>query len=322
MAADKNTINKNVLALSSLEGVKCESPFSKTSEREPMLVDSLTKVSNFLNISAQQRKVVRLKLGPQVTQHRKWTGSLKEVLNGLKFDLDSLNNRCPSKGTKMGRQIVYSCLKFLNEISGSSDLESASWMRFAPKRAVSSSDSHKWEDVLEMFNDLIQCLRSETGLQLRVTKLEVMKEGLAQIKNVLVDNNIGYKEARRQESLVQKKLSKTLGHSSRCLFTLLQYYLYGIATDIEVDIRGGIFGVGDDNRFCLSMGSILTSDDEKIVWGGIKQLDKVLGLFKFVWETAEMKGLLEMQGHLWCLGAESRKLSYRGKTFFVHGISL
>lgn len=34
------------------------SPFSKASEREPITVDSLTKISNFLEVSAQQRKVV------------------------------------------------------------------------------------------------------------------------------------------------------------------------------------------------------------------------------------------------------------------------
>ncbi|MCH98335.1 hypothetical protein A2U01_0019335, partial [Trifolium medium] len=33
-------------------------PFSKTTERESMVIDSLTKVSNFLNVSAQQRKVL------------------------------------------------------------------------------------------------------------------------------------------------------------------------------------------------------------------------------------------------------------------------
>ncbi|KAJ7951654.1 Exosome complex exonuclease [Quillaja saponaria] len=297
----QQTLKKNILAFSSLEGLKCGSfaPFGEPREREPMLVDSLTKVSNFLNISAQQRKVVRLTLCPQVTEHRIWTSALEKVLNGLKFDLDS-PVRCPSKGNKMGQQIIYGCLKFLNGNSNSCDIDSTSWMKLAPRKAVSSSDSGKWEDVLDMFTDLIECLRSETGLQLHVTKLEVMKEGLAQIKNVLLDNSIGYKEARHQENLVQKKLSKTLGHSSRCLFTLLLYYLYEITTDIEVDMRGGIYAIGGDNRFCLSMGRILTSSDDKMVLGGAKQLDRVLGIFKLVWETAEMKGLLELQGHLWC----------------------
>ncbi|KAG9147091.1 hypothetical protein Leryth_005329 [Lithospermum erythrorhizon] len=44
------------------------------------------------------------------------------------------------------------------------------------------------------------------------------------------------------------------------------------------------------------MGKILTSTDEKMVQNGVKQLDKALKLFKFVWETAGMKGDLEKIG--------------------------
>ncbi|MCH99019.1 hypothetical protein A2U01_0020030, partial [Trifolium medium] len=68
-------------------------PFSKTTERESMVIDSLTKVSNFLNVSAQQRKVVRFKVCPQVTQHHIWTGALKERLNNFAVDLDSLGSQ-------------------------------------------------------------------------------------------------------------------------------------------------------------------------------------------------------------------------------------
>ena len=39
------------------------SPFSKASAREPMVVDSLTIISNFLNVTAQQRRSVRLFIG-------------------------------------------------------------------------------------------------------------------------------------------------------------------------------------------------------------------------------------------------------------------
>lgn len=52
-------------------------------------------------------------------------------------------------------------------------------MRLAPAKVVGSSASHIWEDVLEMFNDLIECLKSEKELCLLVGKVEVMKGGLS-----------------------------------------------------------------------------------------------------------------------------------------------
>ncbi|XP_059644821.1 uncharacterized protein LOC132286488 [Cornus florida] len=303
--------------------VQCIPPlcFSKPSEREPITVNSLTKICNFLNISAQQRKSVRFSICRQVTQHQIWTGALEEVLNRLKSEIDALNNHHPSKGTKMGQQIVSSCLNFL-DTALSCDTDSTSWMRLAAAKVVDSPASHKWEDVLQMTIDLTKSLQNEKELLLHVTKLEVMKEGLFQIKDVLIDKNIGYKETRYQESLAQKKLSKTLGHSSQCLFTLLLYYLYGRVTDIEVELRGGVYGSGSEDKFCLYMGKILTSDEEKMVWSGVKQLDRALGLFKFIWQTAKMKGVLEVQGHLWCVGSEDRLLKYKGNMFFLHGISL
>ena len=121
---------------------------------------------------------------------------------------------------------------------------------------------------------------------------------------------------------MQKKLSKTLGHSSRCLFTLLLYYLYGNVKDIEVELCGGVYESGDKDKFCLYIGKILTSDEEKMVWSGVKQLDRALGLFRFVWETAGMKGTLELKGHLWCASAEDRSLTYRGNVFFLCGINM
>ncbi|XP_020219186.1 uncharacterized protein LOC109802290 [Cajanus cajan] len=254
-------------------------PFSKAIEREPMVVDSLTKVGNFLNVSAQQRKMVRLRVCPQVTQHRIWTGALKEVLNGFAVDLDCLSSRGLNNGALSGGQIVQSCLKFLTKISVCSDPESSSWMKLSPSKTVDSYDPRKWEDVLVMFNDLTECCRSENMLKLHVAKAEVMKEGLLHIRDVLVDNSIGYKEAQHQESLVKKKLSKMLGHSSRCLFTLLLYYLYGRVADIKVDMCGGVYANGSDGKFCLFMGRILTSDSEKMVGCGVKQLDRALGIF-------------------------------------------
>lgn len=294
--------------------------FGKPSEREPMIVNSLTSVSNVLNVTAQQRKLVRLTICPQVTQHRIWTGALETILNELKLEIDLLNFQFPSKGTKMGQQIVSSCLKFLDESAVSYDFDFASWIRLSPAKVVDSP--RKWEDVLEMFTDLINCLKSEKDWLCHLKTIEVMKEGVSQIRDVLVDNSIGYKDSRHQESLVQKKLSKTLGHSSQCLFTLLLYYLYGQVRDLEVDLRGAMYGNGIDNKLTLCMGRVLTSNEEKMVWSGVKQLDRALGLFKFVWETAGLKGILELQGHLWFVGPEERFITYRGNAFFLHGISL
>ncbi|KAM7264863.1 hypothetical protein ACFE04_002546 [Oxalis oulophora] len=297
--------------------------FGEPSARYPMVIDSLTKISNYLNISPQQRKKVRFNLCPQITEHRMWTGTLEEILKGLKLELDLLDDKFPSNGSKMGKQILSKCVKFLAESSLPYDPDSTSWMRLAPAKVADTSSLNKWGDVLEMFNDLIECLdsESENGLVYHLKKIVAMKEGLSQIKDVLVDRSIGYREVRHHENLLQKKLTKTLGHSSKCLFTLLLYYLHRRVRDIEVDVCGGIYG-SEKNGFCLSMGRILSSDEEKMIGRGVKHLDRALGLFKFVWEMAAMKGSLELQGHLWCVGAKTRMLRYRGNVFFVHGINL
>ncbi|KAL6534067.1 hypothetical protein OROHE_013900 [Orobanche hederae] len=194
-------------------------------------------------------------------------------------------------------------------------------MRLKPTEGVNSADSPKWEDALEMSNDLINCLSDEKELAYHVSKLEVMKEGLYQIRDFLIDRSTGYKESRYQEHLVRKKLRKTLGHPSRCLFTLLMYYLYGSVGDVEVEVRGGVHAVGI-GKVRLYMGKVLTADDDNVVRSGVKQLDKALGLFKFVWESAGMKGELEVQGHLWCVGAKNRLVPYRGNMYLIHDISL
>ncbi|KAH7841156.1 hypothetical protein Vadar_026373 [Vaccinium darrowii] len=262
--------------------------FSKKSERGPMTINSLTRVCNFLNISAQQRKLIRLSICPQVTQHQIWTGALEEILSGLKSEIELMGHHSPNKGVKIGQQIIYSCLKFL-DAAVTYDPDSTSWMRPSPSKLNGSPVSHKWEDILEMFNDLMNCLRKEKEKLFHLPKLEVMKEGLLQIKDVVVDKNIGYRETRHQEN-------------------------------VEVEICGGLYESGGKDRFCLCMGKILTSDKEKTVRSGVKQLDRALGLFKYVWETAGMKGDLDIQGHLWCVGAEETSVTYRGNRFFIHGI--
>ncbi|CAA0838014.1 Unknown protein [Striga hermonthica] len=297
--------------------------FDKPHERDALTVNSLTKVADILSISPQQRKVVRHKICPQVTNHQLWAGALVEILNQLKSEIEGLNRAHSGLSKEMGlaQQVVVNCLKSLGP-AVTHDPESSSWMRLKPKKVVDSNEPAKWEEVLEMATDLINCLSEENELAFHILKLEVMKEGLYQIRDVVIDRGIGYKEARYQEHLVQKNLIKGLGYSSRCLFTLLMYYLYGSVWDIEVDVRGGVFGSSGGKGVCLYMGKILTVDEEKVVLDGVKQLDRALGLFKFVWESAEMKGDLELQGHLWCVGAENRVVKYRGNKYFVHEINL
>lgn len=291
---------------------------NKPRYKEPVAVNSLKKVCDILNISAQQRKLVRLAVCPQVTQHQIWTGALTEIFNQLKYEMSF--KEYGTKGDNMAQQIVVNCLKFLDD-SVAYDPDSTSWMRLAPKKDTSLPPA-KWEDLLEMFNDLINCLKNDREFHFYVIKLETMKEGLMQIKDVLVDKNIGYKEARHQQSFVQKKLTKSLGHSSQCLFTLLLYYLYGSIRDIELDISCWFSKDVDGDKFHLCIGKILSSDSEKMLSRAVKQLDRALGVIKFVHDMAEMKESLEVQGHLWCLGSENRSFAYRGHKFFIHGISL
>ncbi|XP_077209923.1 exosome complex exonuclease [Tasmannia lanceolata] len=295
--------------------------FSKPNERESLILNSLTKVSDFLDVSAQQRKSVRLKICPQVTQHHIWRGALVEQLNNLKSEMGVLCSHPITIGVQLGEQIVSNCIQFLTKTMNSSATDSPSWMRLAPTKKADHRPSRRWGDVLEMFGDLAKCLKHEKRLEDHVLKLEGMREGLYQIKDVLIDGDLGYREARHQEFLVQKKLTANLGHSSRCLFTLLLYYLNGSVRDIEVEVRGGVYGRGSGS-FCLCVGKVLTSENERMVWSGIKQLDRALGLFKFVWEIAGMKGALELQGHVWCVGAKERLVRYKGNVFLVHGIRL
>ncbi|KAH6826342.1 hypothetical protein C2S53_017691 [Perilla frutescens var. hirtella] len=321
----QETMRKNLMDSSVDQRCKELEHFCKPHERDVLTVSSLTKVADILSISAQPRKVVRKKIGPQVTQHKIWTGALVEILNGLKSEIDQfLAQKRLSKEVRLSQQIAVGFLKFLESVM-SHDPETSSWMRLTPTKGADSatgSPSPKWEEALEMCHDLVNCLSDETEFALHASKLDVMKEGLYQLRDVLIDKSIGYKENRHQEHLVQKRLTKTLGHSSKCLFTLLMYYLYGTAADVEVEVRGGVHVVGGGRKTCLYTGKILTVDEEEVVHDGVKQLDAAMGIFKFVWETAGMKGDLELQGHLWCVGAHNRSFTYRGNVYILHAINL
>ncbi|KAK7405318.1 hypothetical protein VNO78_06536 [Psophocarpus tetragonolobus] len=123
-------------------------PFSKATKGEPIVVDSLTKVRNFSSVSTQQRKFVRLRVCPQVTQHHSWIGELKEVLNGFVIDFYCLSSkRLNNVSALLGGQIVHSCSKILTEIGVTLDDESSSWMKLSPSKIVGSSDFRKWKTL-------------------------------------------------------------------------------------------------------------------------------------------------------------------------------
>ncbi|XP_070048595.1 uncharacterized protein [Nicotiana tomentosiformis] len=164
----------------------------------------------------------------------------------LKSEIDFLNRNCPSKEIKMTQQIVTTCQKFL-ESATSYDPEFTPWMRLAPTKGAESPTSNKWEDVLEMFLDLSNCLSEET------------------------------------------KITSDIW-------------------DIEVEVCGGLYAIGRGDKFRLCTGKILTSNEQNILQSGVKQLSRVLGRFKFVWETAGMKGDLELLMQDFSLTMRTRKV--------------
>ncbi|CAA6672677.1 unnamed protein product [Spirodela intermedia] len=280
-----------------------------------MALTSLTGLCDFLSISAQQRKSIRLTISPQVTQHHIWRGAVEELLRNLGAESRAAAlGRRRSPALRMAEQIAASCLRFLADAEQET---TPLWMKLSPRRGrrrgrEGAPGDATMGEVLEMFGHLSACLAEEEKLWAAAAlgKVEAMKEGLYQIKDLLVEREIGYREARRQDSLVQKRLSKGLGHSSRCLFTLLVYYLYGAVSDLEVDLCG-LFGDGAGRRR-VSAGKVLTAGDERMVGSALKQLDRVLG----------KRAALDLRGHIWWVGAEPRSLMYRGNWFFIHDLKL
>ncbi|KAL2940567.1 Thaumatin-like protein [Bienertia sinuspersici] len=102
-----------------------------------------------------------------------------------------------------------------------------------------------------------------------------MKEGLTQIKDVLIDRDIGSEEA-----------VEDIGS-----FIKMLVYTSKILSSSKCSRHGG-------------------GEEERMIWNGIKQLDRALGLFKFVWETSGMKRRLELQGHLCNSTDHSKQLQH------------
>ncbi|CAL4988513.1 unnamed protein product [Urochloa decumbens] len=306
-------------------------------------LSSLTRVCDVLGVSAQQRKSVRLTVCPQVTQHHVWRGALAAVLGDLQADMVSLDT--PSSATQMAEQIASACTRFLSYTADAATPSTPSWMRPTPfkKPAESPPPAKKWQEVLDMFCDLGRSLEADDGrLAAHAEKVEAMEEGLYQIRDVVIERDIAFKEARRQDCLVQRKLSRTLGHSSRCLYTLLLFYLYGTVRDIEVHVGKCVSSKGGRD-VAVHAAKFLTGGDEVVVRSGVKELSRALGVFRFVWEAAntdidagndngkdvvvkkkneDAKGVLELQGHLWGIGVEEKTVTYRGDVFHVHQIQL
>ncbi|KAK9143116.1 hypothetical protein Syun_012516 [Stephania yunnanensis] len=90
------------------------------------------------------------------------------------------------------------------------NLDSTSWMRLTPTKKSDSPPSSKWGNLLEMFNDLTKCLASDKDLLYHLSKLELVKEGLYQIKDVLVDRDIRYKETRHRK-FGEEEVNKDFG---------------------------------------------------------------------------------------------------------------
>jgi hypothetical protein len=198
-----------------------------------------------------------------------------------------------------------------------------------------------WQEVLDMFTDLAKFLATDARLAGHAQKVEAMKEGLYQIHDIIVERDIAFKEARHQDCLVQRNLSKNLGHSSRGLYTLLLFYLYGTVRDIEVNIGKCLSGK-DGKNVTVHAVKFLINGDELAVQSGIKQLSRALGVLRFVWEAANtdivtseysgkdfvvkkdngVKGVLKLQGHLWGIGVEEKAVTYRGNVFHVHQIRM
>ncbi|CAL4984786.1 unnamed protein product [Urochloa decumbens] len=231
-------------------------------------------------------------------------------------DMASLDDT-PSPARQMAEQIASACTRFLSYTADAATPSTLSWLRPTPfkKPAEPPVAAKKWQEVLDMLYDLGRSLEADDGrLTAHAEKVEAMKEGLYQIRDVVIERDIAFKEARRQDCLVQRKLSRTLGHSSRCLYTLLLFYLYGTVRD---------------------PGAHRHSGDELVVRSGVKELSRALGVFRFVWVAAntecdagkdvvvmkkngDAKGVLELEGHLWGIGVEEKTVTYRGDVFHVH----
>jgi hypothetical protein len=283
-------------------------------ERVSITFDSLKAVSDYVGLSVQQRRLVKKAITPQVIQYDNWRKSLEVLVRQLKTDLEAIDK--PSKEVQVGKEATARCTQLLRESLYLS--ETPSWVKLTSDKKVHVPSS-KWGDVLELFEIISNVLRGVENLDFYVTALNGMKEGLCLTKYLWLDNDISLQQMHHRQSLIKHKFSQKLGHTSNCLFTLLVFYLFQSVGTIKVDIAGKLYDGGDNNLY-ICMGEIVTSADRKMLWRAIKHLDKALSLVKFIYETADMRKKLKLEGHIWTLGTQENMLEYRGNPFFIHGI--
>jgi len=287
---------------------------SEPSERDSITFDSLKVVSEYLRLQVQQRRLVRKAISSQVIRYDNWRKALEELVRQLDTDLKEIDK--PSEGLQVGKEATARCIQLFSKSLYLS--ETPSWVKLTSDKKVHVPTA-KWGDVLELFEVISDVLRGVESLNFYVTKINGLKEGLCHIKDVHLDNNISLQQMHDRQSFVKHKLSQNLGYTSNCLFTLLIFYLFRSVGSIKVDMAGGLYGGRDDNLY-ICMGEIVTSADKKMLWRAIKHLDKALSLVKFIYETADTRKSLKLEGHIWTLGTQENILEYRGNSFFIHGI--
>lgn len=287
---------------------------SEPSERDSITFDSLKVVSEYLRLTVQQRRLVRKAISRQVIQYDNWRKALEELVRQLDTDLKAIDK--PSEALQVGKEATARCTQLFSKSLHLS--ETPSWVKLISDKKVHVPTA-KWGDILELFEVISDALRGVETLKFYITKINGMKEGLCHIKDVQLDNNISLQQMHDRQSFVKHKLSQNLGYTSNCLFTLLIFYLFQSIGTIKVDISGGLYGGRDDNLY-ICMGEIITSADKKMLWRAIKHLDKALSLVKFIYETADMRKSLKLEGHVWTVGTQENMLEYRGNSFFIHGI--
>ncbi|GLJ34500.1 hypothetical protein SUGI_0693810 [Cryptomeria japonica] len=288
-------------------------PFSTPSERDSETFDSLKVVCQYLGLSVPQRRSARKIISPQVIQYDMLRGALEELVRNLDVDLGAIDK--PSNKVLAAKEASARSVQLLSQ--NLSTTGSASWAKLSSYKNFHSPKS-KWGDVLESFEVILDALKDVDSLKFYVITIEGMKEGLGHIKNVQLDNNLDFKKIHHRKSYVEHKLVYNLGYTSKCLFTLLVFYLFQSIRSITVDMAGGLYGATEEIPY-VSIGEIITSADRKMLWIAVKHLDKALGLIRFISEIIGTKNL-KLEGHIWALGAQETTIDYRGNSIFVHAI--
>lgn len=93
--------------------------FTKPNEREEMKLDTLTKVCNYLDVSAQQRKAVRFKGMPTSLSTLYVDGNTWRDTKGVKIWSWVLGHGSCARRARISEQIISSCRKILADAAQS-----------------------------------------------------------------------------------------------------------------------------------------------------------------------------------------------------------